>query len=235
MVGQAVAKVANLEPWLRKHENSLGGRRVSTTEGHQIFDPATHKPAPFRGFLPEIWRYICALYLKLSGWRLQGDWPDLQKAVILAAPHTSNWDGILMLATAGQYRITLRFMGKKSLTEGPFGGIVKWLGCVPVDRSTSNGLVTSMTTAFANARDLFLAIPPEATRARAQEWKKGYYLIAQAAVVPIVFAVMDFATKTVRISGSIKPTGDYEADWALIRSHYDRAVGKHPANFALPA
>ncbi|MFM1977027.1 MAG: hypothetical protein RL145_1873, partial [Pseudomonadota bacterium] len=72
---------------------------MSTNDGHQIFDPATHKPAPFRGIIPEIWRYICALYLKLSGWRLQGDWPDLQKAVILAAPHTSNWDGILMLAT----------------------------------------------------------------------------------------------------------------------------------------
>lgn len=203
-------------------------------QSHEVFDPSTHRPAPYRGFIPEIWRYLCALYLKLSGWRLQGDWPDIRKAVILAAPHTSNWDGILMLATAGQYRVTLRFMGKKSLTEGPFGKIMTWLGCVPVDRSIPNGLVASMTSAFDQARDFFLAIPPEGTRGRVEEWKKGYYLIAQAAVVPIIFAVMDFATKTVRISGVLKPTGDYEADWQLIRSHYVAATGKHPANFALP-
>ena len=201
---------------------------------HRVFDPATSKPAPYRGLVSEIWRGCCALYLKLAGWRTQGDWPDLTKAVILAAPHTSNWDGFLMLATAGRYRIRLRFMGKKSLTEGPFGGLMRGLGCVPVDRSASNGLVTSMSKAFAEARDFFLAVAPEATRTRAEVWKRGYHLIAQAAQVPIVFAVMDYATKTISISGSLMPSEDYDTDWSFIRQHYVHAQGKHAGQFALP-
>jgi 1-acyl-sn-glycerol-3-phosphate acyltransferase len=106
-----------------------------TPATHTPLSPATARPAPFRGVLSEAVRWVSAAYLKAAGWTMQGDWPALDKLVLVAAPHTSNWDGINMLAAAGYYRVRLRWMGKKSLTAGPFGGILRLLGCVPIDRS----------------------------------------------------------------------------------------------------
>lgn len=178
-------------------------------------------------------RAICLGWLRLGGWKMQGDWPDLDKAVLLAAPHTSNWDGINMLATAGAYRIKLRWMGKKSLVAGPFGGIVRWLGCVPIDRSAAHDVVAQMKRAFASEDRLVLAIPPEGSRARVTEWKRGYYHIAHGAGVPIVLAVLDYGARTITLSGVLETSGDYDADFAWIRAHYKNARAKFPDRFAI--
>jgi 1-acyl-sn-glycerol-3-phosphate acyltransferase len=116
----------------------------------------------------------------------------------------------------------------------PFGGLMRALGVVPVDRGARNGLVGSVSEAITRAEEMILAIAPEGTRTRAEEWKKGFYLIAHAAKVPIVFSVLDFKTKIVTISGWLKPSGDFEADWPLIRSHYAKAEGKYNQDFFLP-
>jgi 1-acyl-sn-glycerol-3-phosphate acyltransferase len=126
-------------------------------------------------------------------------------------------------------------MGKQSLVQGPFGGIMRSLGVLPVDRGASNGLVGSVSDAISRASDVILAISPEGTRTRVEEWRKGFYLIAHAAKVPIVFSVLDFKTKIVTISGWLMPSGDFDADWPLIRSHYAKAEGKYNENFCLPA
>ncbi|MEO0982796.1 MAG: hypothetical protein AAFX03_09120 [Pseudomonadota bacterium] len=105
------------------------------------FDRATAHPAPYRGVFSEMFRWICKGYLRLGGWTLHGDWPGVSKAVAVAAPHTSNWDGVNMIAAAGAYRVKFSWMGKKSLTKGPLGGLVRWLGCVPVDRSGGQDVV----------------------------------------------------------------------------------------------
>jgi 1-acyl-sn-glycerol-3-phosphate acyltransferase len=165
---------------------------------------------------------------------MEGDWPDAPRMVLVCGPHTSNWDGIWMLAAAGYWRVRLRYMGKKSLTEGPFGGFVKWTGCIPVDRSKSNDLVEQMRQAFAAEPSLVLAIPPEGSRGKVEKWKTGYYHIAMAADVPIVLAVLDYGTRRIRISGALSPTGDYAADYALIRTHSADARGKYPELFTLP-
>ena len=194
-------------------------------------DPSTARPGPARGLGTEIVRALSGAYLKLAGWTLQGDWPGLDKAVIVAAPHTSNWDGINMLATAGYYRIKLRWMGKKSLTQGPFGWLIKALGCVPIDRSAANDVVKTMSDAFAATNRMILAIPPEGTRSATREWKTGFYHIARGAGVPLVLSVLDYGTKTVSLAAIVHPSGDYEGDLALIRTYYARAVGKHPEKF----
>jgi 1-acyl-sn-glycerol-3-phosphate acyltransferase len=177
---------------------------------------------------------IARLYLNAAGWRVIGDWPDHPKAVVVAAPHTSNWDFPLMLATAAHFGVKLSFMGKKSLTEGLIGPFMLALGCVPVDRSAPHGLVGEMAAAFAREDRLILAIPPEGTRGPAPVWKNGYYHIACGAGVPLVFAVMDYARKTVTIGGDLMPTGDLASDWPLIRAHYVGAQAKVPGNFVLP-
>ena len=205
-------------------------------ERHVRFDRASARPAAFRGPFAESWRYLCTAYLKLAGWKMAGDWPrDIEKMTLVAAPHTSNWDGINMLAAAGYYRIPLRWMGKKELTSGPFGAFVKWLGCVPVDRAGSGDLVKQMAEAFAAAKTMTLAVSPEGTRAATRGWKSGFYYIALAAGVPIIMSVLDYGAKTITLAGALTPSGDYEADLKLIKSHYETARGLREENFSLDA
>ncbi len=201
---------------------------------HRRLDPATAKPAARAGVWRAIWSRLCTGWLTLGGWRMEGDWPGVDKAVIIAAPHTSNWDGINMLAAAGHYRIKLSWMGKKSLTTGPFGGLVKWLGCVPVSRGAGQDMVGQMREAFAKADYMVLAIAPEGTRSLADSWKFGYYHVAREAGVPIIMSVLDYGQKRIALSGVIWPGGDIAADYELIRSHYESARGKFPERSVLP-
>ncbi|WP_135212920.1 1-acyl-sn-glycerol-3-phosphate acyltransferase [Vitreimonas flagellata] len=197
-----------------------------------LIDGSTARPAPYSGLGSEIVRWLSSAYLTLAGWKVRGDWPGVDKAVLVAAPHTSNWDGLNMLATAGFYRVKLAWMGKKSLTQGPFGWVLKAMGCVPIDRSQSNDVVNVMREAFARRARLILAIPPEGTRTLAREWKSGFYHIAHGAGVPLVISVLDYGTKTVSLAAVIEPSGDYAADLALIRAHYVGVKGKHAEKFA---
>ncbi len=196
-----------------------------------VIDGASAEPAPYAGLGSELVRWVSLAYLKLNGWTMRGDWPALAKVVLVAAPHTSNWDGLNMLAAAGYYRVKLRWMGKKSLTQGPFGWLIKALGCVPIDRSSSHDVVNNMRDEFAARDSMVLAIPPEGTRSAVREWKSGFYHIAVAAAVPIVLSVLDYRRKTMSIAAIVHPGGDYAADLALIRGYYANAVGKHPGLF----
>ena len=199
---------------------------------HIRFDRASARPAAFRGPFSELWRFLCIAYLKISGWKIEGDWPrDMPKMVLIAAPHTSNWDGVNMLAAAGYYRIPLKWIGKKELTYGLFGPVVKWLGCVPVDRRGRTNAVEQVSAIFAKRRRMTLAIPPEGTRAAVNEWRTGFYYIALAAGVPIVISVLDYGTRTIRVSGALTPSGDYAADLPKIKSHYDGATGLRAGRF----
>lgn len=196
-----------------------------------LIDGSTARPAKFAGVGAEIARWLGGAWLKLSGWKVCGDFPALSKAVLVAVPHTSNWDGFNMLATAAHYRVKLRWMGKASLTRGPFGWLIKALGCVPIDRSQSNDVVRMMADAFGASERMVLAIPPEGTRSAVSEWKSGFYHIAVAAGVPIVLSVLDYGTKRVSLAAVVYPSGDYEADLAVIRSHYVGVQGKKAEKF----
>ena len=201
---------------------------------HETFDRTSARPTrPHDAFSP-VWRQVCRLFLWASGWKAEGDWPDHPKLVVIAAPHTSNWDGPMMLAAAGYYQVKLRWMGKKSLTEGPLGWVVKAAGCVPIDRSARQDVVGQMTQAFREEDRLVLAVPPEGTRGRAEAWKTGFYHIAVAAEAPILMSVLDYGAKAVRISGILWPTGDYEADMRLVATHYEDAEARFPDRFAKP-
>jgi 1-acyl-sn-glycerol-3-phosphate acyltransferase len=190
-------------------------------------------PARAAGLAAELWRHVCGTYLKIGGWRMRGDWPSIDKCVLIAAPHTSNWDGLNMIAAAGYYRVKLAWMGKASLTRGPFGWLIKALGCVPVDRSGGNDTVAQMKAAFDRAERLVLAVSPEGTRAKTAGWRSGFYHIAHGAGVPLVFSVLDYGTRTISLTGHLYPSGDYPADLALIQTHYATAKGKHAAKFTL--
>ena len=203
--------------------------------GYQASDSLRQnvRPAASKALFAPVWRQVCRLVLALGGWKVRGDWPEAPKAVMIAAPHTSNWDGFWMLAAAGLYQVKLKWMGKKSLTDNAFGGLVRWLGCVPVDRTSSSDVVDQMAAAFADTDRMILAVAPEGTRSRAGEWKSGFYRIAVAAGVPLIVSVLDYGSRTIRIDGIIQPTGDYAADLPRIQALYSGAKGRHAGRFAV--
>lgn len=190
-------------------------------------------PAPPRGLGAELYRLVGRLWLWLLGWKRMGDWPKHPRFVLVAAPHTSNWDGLHMLAAAGAWRVRLSWMGKASLTQGPFGWLVRWAGCVPINRGAAGDVVPSMVEAFARHEKLILAIPPEGTRGAVPRWKTGFHRIAREAQVPIVFSILDYGNKTIRIAGEMIPSADFETDWPTIRSVYEGAQGKHASRFRI--
>lgn len=200
---------------------------------HVSYDRQTAKPLPYRGLLFELYRYFWIAFLKLGRWKIEGDWPREKKFVLVAAPHTANLDGFLMVAAAAYFRANVRWMGKKSLTTGPFGWLVKWVGCIPIDRASKNDVVEQMRQAFEAEAELFVLVPPEGTRSRTEGWKSGFYHIARNAGVPIVMSVLDYKTRTIRISGQVEPTGNYDADLKVIQQHYADAVGRYPDKFNL--
>ena len=125
-----------------------------------------------------------------------------------------------------------RWMGKASIFRAPFGGLMRWLGGIPVDRSKSNNLVESSAQAIRDAEQAIqLIVPPEGTRSKTRHWKTGFYHIAQGAQAPIVLAFMDYANKRSGLGPLFAPTGDIDADMASIKAFYKPFKGQNPEQF----
>jgi 1-acyl-sn-glycerol-3-phosphate acyltransferase len=166
--------------------------------------------------------------LRLAGWELRGRPPELQKYVVIAYPHTSNWDFPLGVAVCVIYRIKVYWLGKDSLFKGPAGPIMKWLGGLPIDRSGVHDVVQQTIDAFDRSEELVLAIAPEGTRSPVQKWKTGFYHIALGAKVPIALGFLDFGKKQAGFLKSYLPTGDIDSDLAAIKTAYAGIQGKYP-------
>lgn len=158
--------------------------------------------------------------LRLTGWSIDPKIPDLPKFVVIAAPHSSNWDFLIGIGLVFALRLDLHFIGKAQLFRGPFGPIMRGLGGLPVDRSHPQGMV-EQTVAMFNARDkLIVALAPEGTRKPVTKWKSGFYRIALSAGVPIVPGYFDNRRRVVGMGPPFHPTGDAEDDIAQLRAFY---------------
>ena len=177
-------------------------------------------------------RIFAKLLLKLAGWKVQGARPELDKFVLIAAPHTSNWDFYYTLLMAFDYRLKLYWMGKDSLFKGWHGPIMKWLGGISVDRKASSNLVEQTIQAFNNSDQLIVAVPPEGTRDKVSYWKSGFYYIAKGAQVPIVMGYLDFGKKVGGLGPVFNPSGDFEKDLVEIKAFYQDMQGKKASNFS---
>ncbi len=178
-------------------------------------------------------RGFSVLFLKVTGWKVQGSLPpDGKKSVLIAAPHTSNWDLPLTLMVAFVLRLNVYWMGKESLFSPPFRGLMMWLGGVPVDRSRSTNLVAASVAALQAADGpMQLIVPPEGTRSKTRYWKTGFYYIAVGAQVPIVMAFMDYKNKVSGLGPVFVPTGDIDADMTSIKAFYAPIKGKNADQF----
>jgi 1-acyl-sn-glycerol-3-phosphate acyltransferase len=175
----------------------------------------------------------CGLWI--SGWKIELQTLSNPPYVFIGAPHTSNWDFVLMIATVLSLKLNAKWLGKDSLFKTPFGGLMRWLGGIPVDRSQSHNLVSQTAQCLTKEPNLILCIPPEGTRKKVKQWKTGFYYIALEAGVPIQLTAIDAATKRVRLLGTYQPTGDADREIREIQRHYQGFFGLIPENcFEIP-
>lgn len=169
--------------------------------------------------MKRVWLSTAAL--DLAGWRFEGELPREKKFVCIAYPHTSNWDGLLMVAFATRLGLKARWMIKDAWTRPPLGAALRELGAVGIDRSRANSVVAQMVAEFERHEEFVLGIPPEGTRSRAECWKSGFYHIALGAKVPVVPAYIDFGGKRAGMGPPLWMTGDVRADMDRIRAFYE--------------
>ncbi|RLQ22427.1 acyltransferase [Seongchinamella sediminis] len=165
------------------------------------------------------------------GWTLEGAKPDCPQYVLIAAPHTSNWDFPLMLLFAAAFDMKVTWMAKHSLFWPPLGWFMRALGGMPVRRHRNMRTVDAMIDAFSQRAELVLVVPAEGTRARAEYWKSGFYHIARQAGVPVVPSFLDFGRKRGGFGPPLETTGDVVADMDYLRGFYRGMEGKFPQQF----
>ena len=186
-------------------------------------------------FINTFLHHFSVVVLRLSGWKTEGHLPaEAEKCVFIAAPHTSNWDFPLTLLVAFALKLDIYWMGKASLFRFPIGGLMRWLGGIPVNREKSNNLVATSAQALIEAkRPVQLVIPPEGTRSKTRHWKTGFYYIALEAKVPILMAYMDYSRKISGIGPMLIPTGEIENDMQVVKNFYASFKGKNAAQFEI--
>lgn len=173
-------------------------------------------------------------WLTTTGWRPEGARPSHAKYVLIAAPHTSNWDLPHMLALSWSQDVHVQWAGKRAIFRFPFGWLMRAVGGLPVDRSRHTGLVARVAEMIRQADRIALTVPPEGTRGKTDYWKSGFYRIALAADVPIYTGFLDYSRKRGGFGEPIQPTGDVAADMDRIRARYRPEMARYPEKFQTP-
>ena len=170
--------------------------------------------------------------LFLFGWKAQ--YPKefrVSKTVMIAAPHTSNWDLLFAMATFWKVGIEPKFLIKNDYTKGLQGYFFKWMGAIGVDRSKHSNLVDYAVSLFEKREQLVLMVPAEGTRKRVEKWKTGFYHMAKLAGVPISLGYLDYKKKIAGVGGLYPLTGDFEKDMLHIQGFYKDIPAKYPENY----
>lgn len=166
-----------------------------------------------------------------SRWKLRLEpLPDEGVGILIGAPHTSNWDFILMLAITWRAGVSAKFLGKHTLFRGPFGPLMRVLGGIPVDRRDPRGLVDDIVGRVRAGDRFYLVVTPKGTRSKVKFWKSGFYRIARDTDLPITLGYVDRTTMTTGLGPTFRLTGDVHADMDRIRAFYADKAGLKPAN-----
>jgi 1-acyl-sn-glycerol-3-phosphate acyltransferase len=181
-----------------------------------------------KGRLSRLLEWLLVRFYHWNGWKAVSYGPVPDKAVIIAAPHTSNWDFIYYIGLTRHLGIETRFIAKRQLFRWPLGRFMRDMGGVEVNRETGGNYVQSMIDEFARRDQFLLTIAPEGTRKSVGQWKTGFYHIAVGAKVPLIVGMMDYAKKTGGLAMAFMPTGDYAADMARVEEFYRSTTPRHP-------
>lgn len=165
--------------------------------------------------------------LRLGGWRMLGDWPNVNKVVVIVAPHSSAWDAIWGIAAKVAMSLGIVFIGKKEAFWGPLGWLLRLFGGVPVDRSAPGGIVDQVASQMHDAERMWFVLAPEGTRRKVDQWKTGFWKIARRAQVPVFCVGFNYPDRTIHLGELVTLTDDMEADMRRIRAMFAGYRGKH--------
>ena len=175
-------------------------------------------------------RPLYLLFFKLFGWKVNGDFPpNLHKYIVAVAPHTSNWDFLVGVATRSILRMqNARFLGKSSLFKPPLGWLFRSLGGYPVDPNKSHDVVEHVADIFRKEDHFILALAPEGTRKKVDKLRTGFYYIAKKAQIPIIPVGFDYLKKEVLIGEPFYPSDDVQKDIHSLTSFFSKITGRNP-------
>lgn len=176
-------------------------------------------------------RRIAESLLHRGGWKIVDESDGIRKAVVVAAPHTSNWNGYHVILLGSALRAKFAWIGKHSLFVGPLQGVMRRLNGIPIDRRGGRHMVESVATEFLARDELLLCIAPEGTRSRAEFWKSGFYHIARRAEVPVLMGFIDYSTRRCGLGPPLHVSGDIRQDMRSIRAFYEGMQGRYPENW----
>ena len=191
--------------------------------------PALGDQVPQRG--NAFSRAVARIAMRLTGWRFDGEIPNLPKIVIVVAPHTSNWDFPVGIAAKFALGFRASFLGKHTLFRWPLGIVMRWLGGIPVFRHAPRNVVDQTIDQLRQHDHIVLVISPEGTRRKLPAWRTGFHYVARGAGVPIVPCAIDYSTRTIRFFPVYQPAETVEADLAALRPHFNAAMAYHPAQY----
>lgn len=175
------------------------------------------------------WSHIM---LKIAGWKVIGEFPqELKKAVVIAAPHTSNWDLFIGYAAYQALGIKTRFLVKKEAFFFPLGNLIKAMGGMPVDRSPGNSTVDQVVAEMNHSDKFVLTIAPEGTRSAVYEWKSGFWRICKATKAPLFLGMIDYKHRRVGLIKEFELSDNFELDLIKIKAFYVKDWAKYPLNY----
>ena len=173
-------------------------------------------------------RWLALIIFRISGWKVSGERPRIPKYVIIAAPHTSNWDFLYTICLALIFGVKPRIMMKSTWFRWPMGLFLRWLGVFPIDRTGSHNVVAQSIRAFNKYNRMVLVVPPSGTRKKVMYWKAGFYHIARGAGVPVVLGYLNYRERVGGIGPTVHITGNMDVDMETIQDFYSHIEGKYP-------
>lgn len=200
---------------------------VKDTPAQQELRAATLPPGMPRTRSSRFTRWVARSVLRAGGWRMVGAFPDLPKAVLIGAPHSSNWDGFWGLLVKVALGVDVRIFAKHQLFWWPLGPLLRRMGVIAVNRSATGGFVDQIIARFGREERLWIGIAPEGTRKRVDRWKTGFWKIASGAGVPVVPAYFHYPDKIIGIGEPFVLSDDMDADMARIRGWYAQWRGRN--------
>ena len=176
-------------------------------------------------------RWLGVGLMRFSGWRIDGNFPNLPKFVLIVAPHTSNWDFYRGACAYFALQLEATWFVKHTALKGPVGALARYFGAVGINRAQAGSTVDEYVAEFQRRDAMIITITPEGTRKKVPAWKTGFYRVAIAANVPIVPVAFDFSRKRIVISAPFFPTGDLDADLPIIKEHFHANMARHPESY----
>jgi 1-acyl-sn-glycerol-3-phosphate acyltransferase len=177
-------------------------------------------------------RNVARVALRAARWKTVGSVP--QRAVLVGAPHTSNWDWVLTMLLAWDNDIQIKLLVKKEFFRGPLAPLLRATGAVELDRADPGATIANLLHEARGDEPFVLGLAAEGTRSRGDYWKSGFYRIAQESGLPITLAFLDGPSRTVGWGPTFTPTGNVRADMDLVREFYADKTGIRPEGFTPP-